>query len=68
MNTNIKNLYRQVRDKKSLIFLLSKEFGVRPNSIRCNWFSTYWSIPSKYEARVLRILQNTVTHQNSVTV
>tara|TARA_R100000935_G_scaffold19306_1_gene37203 strand:- start:393 stop:599 length:207 start_codon:yes stop_codon:yes gene_type:complete len=68
MITNIKNLYEQVNDKKGLILLLSEEFNVRPNSIRTNWFSTYWSIPLKHEQRVLSLLQNTVTQQNSVTI
>ena len=68
MITNIKNLYEQVNDKKGLILLLSEEFNVRPNSIRTNWFSTYYSIPKKHEAKVIELLKYAIKQQNSVTI
>ena len=68
MEHNIKNLFNQVENKFDFILLLSKEFKVKPNSIRTNWFSTYYSIPNKHQARVIELLQNTIKTQNLVAV
>ena len=68
MNTNIKQLFNQIENKFDFIILLSNEFKVKPNSIRTNWFATYYSIPTKHEARVLELLQNTIRQQNLVAV
>jgi len=68
MENNIKNLYNQVDNKFDFILLLSKEFKVKPNSIRTNWFATYYSIPNKHQARVIELLQNTIKTQNLVAV
>ena len=55
-------------NKFDFILLLSKEFKVKPNSIRNNWFSSYYSIPEKHESRVVEILQQTIRQQNLVAV
>jgi len=68
MNQNIKQLFNQIDNKFDFIILLSNEFKVKPNSIRTNWFSTYYSIPQKHESRVLEILQNTIRQQNLIAV
>jgi hypothetical protein len=68
MENNIKNLFNQVDNKFDFILLLSKEFKVKPNSIRTNWFATYYSIPNKHQARVIELLQNTIKTQNLVAV
>ena len=68
MNTNIKQLFNQIENKFDFIILLSKEFKVKPNSIRNNWFSSYYSIPEKHESRVVEILQQTIRQQNLVAV
>lgn len=68
MNQNIKQLFNQIENKKDFILLLSNEFKVKPNSIRTNWFSTYYSIPEKHESRVVEILQQTIRQQNLVAV
>ena len=68
MNQNIKQLYNQIDNKFDFILLLSKEFKVKPNSIRNNWFSSYYSIPEKHESRVVEILQQTIRQQNLVAV
>ena len=68
MENNIKNLFNQVDNKFDFILLLSKEFKVKPNSIRTNWFATYYSIPNKHQARVIQLLQNTIKTQNLVAV
>ena len=68
MNKNIKHLFNQIENKKEFILLLSNEFKVKPNSIRNNWFSSYYSIPEKHESRVVEILQQTIRQQNLVAV
>mgnify|MGYP003624885648 CR=1 FL=1 len=65
MNTNIKKLFNQIKNKKEFVFLLAQEFELKPNSIRTGWFSTYYSIPEKHQNRVIEILQNTITQQNN---
>ena len=68
MQENIKHLFNQIENKFDFILLLSKEFKVKPNSIRNNWFSSYYSIPEKHESRVVEILQQTIRQQNLVAV
>jgi hypothetical protein len=68
MKQNIKELFNQIDNKFDFILLLSKEFKVKPNSIRNNWFSSYYSIPEKHESRVVEILQQTIRQQNLVAV
>ena len=68
MKQNIKELFNQIENKFDFIILLSKEFKVKPNSIRNNWFSSYYSIPEKHESRVVEILQQTIRQQNLVAV
>jgi hypothetical protein len=47
--------------------LLANEFKVKPNSVRTNWFATYYSIPEKHEPRVIELLQNTIKNQNLIS-
>ena len=68
MENNIKNLYNQVDNKFDFILLLSNEFKVKPNSIRTNWFSTFYSVPNKHQDRVIELLQNTIQRQNLIAV
>ena len=68
MQENIKHLFNQIENKFDFILLLSKEFKVKPNSIRNNWFSSYYSIPEKHEQRVIELLQNTIQRQNLIAV
>ena len=56
MNENIKELFDQIENKLDFINLLSNEFKTKPNSIRNNWFSSYYSIPEKHEPRVKRLI------------
>ena len=67
MNENIKELFDQIENKLDFINLLSNEFKTKPNSIRNNWFSSYYSIPEKHEPRVIELLQNTIKSQNLIS-
>ena len=58
MKQNIKDLYKELDNKKDFVLLCSDEFNIKPNSIHSNWFNTYWSIPDKHLERVLELLQN----------
>jgi len=55
MNQNIKQLFNQIDNKFDFILLLSKEFKVKPNSIRNNWFAAYYSIPQKHEQNLIAV-------------
>ena len=68
MNHNIKHLYNQIENKHGFIILLSNEFKLKPNSIRNNWFASYYAIPNKHEDRVIELLQNTIQRQNLIAV
>ena len=68
MNQNIKHLFDQIENKQGFVILLSNEFKVKPNSIRNNWFSSYYAIPNKHEPRVIELLQNTIQRQNLIAV
>ena len=68
MENNIKNLYNQVDNKFDFILLLSNEFKLKPNSIRTNWFATFYSVPNKHQDRVIELLQNTIQRQNLIAV
>lgn len=63
MKQNIKDLYKELDNKKSFVLLCSDEFNIKPNSIQCNWFNAYWSIPDKHLDRVLELLQNCLMQQ-----
>ena len=58
MKQNIKDLYKELDNKKDFVLLCSDEFNIKPNSIHSNWFNGYWSIPDKHTGRVLELLQN----------
>jgi len=58
MKQNIKDLYKELENKKDFVLLCSDEFNIKPSSVQCNWFSKYWSIPDKHLDRVLELLQN----------
>ena len=68
MLENTKNLFTNINDKQSFIMLCADEFGIKPISIRNNWFSGFWSIPDKHQERVLVLLQNYIKHQTFKTV
>tara|TARA_R110002051_G_C8374478_1_gene444101 strand:+ start:320 stop:526 length:207 start_codon:yes stop_codon:yes gene_type:complete len=68
MEENIKHLYTQIENKHGFIILLSHEFKLKPNSIRTNWFATFYSVPNKHQDRVIELLQNTIQRQNLVAV
>ena len=64
MTQNIKDLFRNVKNKTEFIELLSKEFDRKPASIRNNWFASFYSIPQEHEERVVELLQRTIIAQN----
>ncbi len=68
MNENIKDLFNKVQDKNSFIIYLSNEFNIKPNSIRTNWFQTFFSIPDKHKERVIELLQRQIQQQNKIAV
>ena len=67
MNENIKELFDKIENKYKFILLLSKEFKIKPSSIRTNWFSTFYSVPDKHQKRVIELLQNTIKSQNLIS-
>ena len=49
---------------KKFINLVADDLGLKPLSIRNNWFSSFWAIPTQHEYRVIQLLQNTIKNQN----
>ena len=68
MIENIKTLYEQIEDKYSLIMELSIKFGIRPGSIRTNWFATFFSVPENHQEEVVTILQKKIREQNKIEI
>lgn len=62
---NHKKLFDQLHDKKGFIKLISHEFGLKPLSIRNNWFAGYYAIPDQYQSRVIELLQNAIINQHN---
>ncbi len=63
MKENIKQLYNELDNKKSFVLLCSDEFKIKPQSIRNNWFSGFYSIPDKHQEQLLKLLQNCLMQQ-----
>ena len=47
---------------------LSIKFGIRPGSIRTNWFATFFSVPEKHQEEVVTILQKKIREQNKIEI
>lgn len=65
MIENIQKLYKQVEKKSDFIKNVAKEVGNTPSSTRTHWFSNFWSIPEEHQAKVVEMLQKTISKQNS---
>ncbi len=63
MIDNIKKLYAKVEDKQKFIEVAAQEFGKEPNTLQNHWFVRFFSVPKKYQARVLELLQKTIRTQ-----
>ena len=65
---NIKNLWRQVYNENRSNFIndVADHFGVQPVTVRTNWLSKDYSVPVKYRAEFIKMLQNLIANQNNV--
>ncbi|WP_438423217.1 hypothetical protein [Aquimarina macrocephali] len=63
MIENIKKLYAKVEDKQKFIEVVAEEFGKDPRTLQNHWFIRFFSVPDKYQARVVELLQNTLQNQ-----
>lgn len=57
----IEEQYEQIEDRKlrkELVRICSREFGVKELSIVNHWFGRYYSVPDKYQDRVLQLIRN----------
>lgn len=57
-NTNIKNLYCKIHNKKELTLLVADHFELNPLSVRNNWFGGFYQVPQKHQDKLIRIMQN----------
>jgi len=64
-DSNIKNLYSKITNKKELILLVADHFNLNPRSIQCNWFSGFYQVPEKHQDKLIRIMQNFVKVEQS---
>jgi len=61
---NIQSLYSQISKKTDFIAMLAKDLGLNPQYVRGHYFSSFWTIPEKYEDRVIELLQKTIRLQS----
>lgn len=61
---NIKNLYSQITDKKSFINECAKRFGIKPISVKNNWFSSMFNVPEEHRVYVIDMMQKQIFIQN----
>lgn len=68
MIENIKKLYALIDDKTAFLLMASKDLKRSPKTLRAHWFSRtgFWSIPEEHQARVVELLQNTISKQNEI--
>ncbi|MBD0822608.1 hypothetical protein [Aestuariibaculum marinum] len=61
----LKALYEQVLDKNDFHKKVADEFGLKPSSVRTNWFGTRFEIPEKYntQERLLEFTKDYVENQ-----
>jgi len=57
-NSNIKNLYNEINNKKELTLLVADHFSLNPLSVRNNWFGGFYQVPVKHQGRLITIMQN----------
>lgn len=53
MINEIQEKYRELPNKMKFIQELANELGKSPRSLQANWFAGFWSIPKKYQEKVL---------------
>ena len=63
MIDNIKELYQQLDRKTEFIEMTGNYFKKSPQYLRGHWFSSFWSVPEKYQKEVVTLLQNTIKNQ-----
>lgn len=63
---NIKDLFEQVNNRTAFIEMVANDLKKKPISLSKNWFcaSGFWSIPDRYQNRVVELLQKTIASQD----
>lgn len=57
---NIKKLYEKINHKNRLIKMVAKDLGLSAAYVRNHWFSNFWIIPEKHQARVIELMQRAI--------
>lgn len=63
MLDEIKEKYRLVKKKTEFIQLVAEKLNRGGLYLRNNWFSSFWSIPTSEQQKVLDILNETIKNQ-----
>ncbi len=63
MIEEIKIIYQKVDNKSGFIERLAIEFNKSARGIQNNWFSSLYSVPVKYQSKVLELLKQTIQNQ-----
>lgn len=58
MIERIKEKYKILPKKMEFIEQLANELEKNPRGLQSNWFSGFWSIPKKYQEKVLTRIEN----------
>jgi len=67
LKIEIKNLYQSINDKPAIQEKLAELFNREAITIKNNWFSPLFSVPSKLRLEVIKVLKETVEEQNNVS-
>ena len=66
-NSKIHKLYNQSTNKKELIKKIAKDFNINPLSVRNNWFSGFYQIPTKHQDKLEKIMNEFNDKQKTPT-
>lgn len=65
---NIKHLYGKIKNKSNFIQLVADETKANYGTVKSHWLcaSGGFSVPEKYQERVIELLQNTIRSQKNI--
>lgn len=57
---NIKFLYQKLGHKTNFIKDVANALNKAPATLRNHWFGAFWSIPEKYQDKIIEMLQKQI--------
>lgn len=60
---NIKNLFKQIKDKKAFVIEVAKLTGLSPVTIRNTWLAQFWVVREEFQDQIIEMLQTAIKNQ-----